>query len=291
MSIEAMKQALEVLLDSIDDVRDCLNQNLQHEGWPRYDRRIEAYREQIAKHEKAIADLTTAIEAAEKQEPGLPLELRGVQEAVKDGSGFWRSCTGCHELNEGYDTGPFSKVFGCALGNGCSECGGIGAIWDDTDYEEMAKAMFDTTPPAAPVQEPVQTTGETNVQLGFYSDATGTGQQRQLVGEVEMGQLVGDGPHKSAGNPDAEGAVAVIEGVDEHGPMLGWYKHWINFHVGTQFYTIPPAAQRQWVGLTDEEVLRVWLSPEAGKIPHCDRYLHYYRAIEAKLREKNGGAA
>lgn len=49
----------------------------------------------------------------------------------------------------------------------------------------------------------------------------------------------------------------------------------------------PPAAQRPWVGLTDEEVLRVWLSPEAGKIPHCDRYLHYYRAIEAKLREKN----
>lgn len=47
-----------------------------------------------------------------------------------------------------------------------------------------------------------------------------------------------------------------------------------------------PAA---WCGLTDEEVFRVWLSPETGKIPHCDRYLHYYRAIEAKLKEKNNG--
>lgn len=69
-----------------------------------------------------------------------------------------------------------------------------------------------------------------------------------------------------------------------------WFDY-VSPPVGTKLYTTPPAAQRQWVGLTDEEVLRVWLSPEAGKIPHCDRYLHYYRAIEAKLREKNGGQA
>lgn len=68
MNIEAMKQWLEALLDSIDDVRDCLNQNLPHAGYRRYDLRIEAYREQIAKHEKAITDLTAAIKAAEKQQ-------------------------------------------------------------------------------------------------------------------------------------------------------------------------------------------------------------------------------
>lgn len=74
--------------------------------------------------------------------PAIPMELRCVQETVKEGGGFWRSCTGCHELNEGHDTGPFSEIFGCALGNGCSECGGIGAVWDDTDYEDMARAML-----------------------------------------------------------------------------------------------------------------------------------------------------
>ncbi|AZV93544.1 hypothetical protein CBF45_07300 [Bordetella sp. J329] len=72
---------------------------------------------------------------------GLPIELRGVLEAVAEGDGFWRSCSGCHELNEGHDTGPQSKVFKCALGNGCSECGGIGAVWDTTDYGAMGDAL------------------------------------------------------------------------------------------------------------------------------------------------------
>ncbi|WP_063588864.1 hypothetical protein [Achromobacter ruhlandii] len=69
------------------------------------------------------------------------LELRGVPETIKEGDGFWRSCTGCHELNEGRDTGPYSAVLRCHLGQGCSECGGIGAIWDSTDYQAMADDM------------------------------------------------------------------------------------------------------------------------------------------------------
>jgi hypothetical protein len=45
-------------------------------------------------------------------------------------------------------------------------------------------------------------------------------------------------------------------------------------------YTTPPAAQRQWVGLTDEELRKL-----------CDEFWLYPRkllqAIEAKLRAKN----
>ncbi|RMX08532.1 hypothetical protein D8I35_05500 [Corticibacter populi] len=75
---------------------------------------------------------------------GLPIELRGIQETVAEGRGVWRSCSGCHELDEGHDTGPRSKVFGCALGVGCSECGGIGAVWDTTDYGAMGDALADS---------------------------------------------------------------------------------------------------------------------------------------------------
>jgi hypothetical protein len=60
---------------------------------------------------------------------------------IKEGRGAWRSCSGCHELNEGHDTGPYSHTFRCALGNGCSECGGIGAVWDTTDYQALADAQ------------------------------------------------------------------------------------------------------------------------------------------------------
>lgn len=72
----------------------------------------------------------------------LPVELCCIAETVDGGGGFWRSCSGCHETNEGHDTGPFSQVFRCALGLGCSECGGIGAVWDTTDYNEMAEHML-----------------------------------------------------------------------------------------------------------------------------------------------------
>jgi len=46
-------------------------------------------------------------------------------------------------------------------------------------------------------------------------------------------------------------------------------------------YTTPPAAQRQWVGLTDECVKEIR--------EQCDSIvtLHAIKAIEAKLKEKN----
>ena len=65
------------------------------------------------------------------------LDASRIAEAMDDGKGFWRSCSGCHELNEGHPTGQYSKTFKCHLGVGCHECGGIGAIWDTTDYEDM----------------------------------------------------------------------------------------------------------------------------------------------------------
>lgn len=60
-----------------------------------------------------------------------------------NGCGFWRTCTGCYESEDGYPNGhyPTSKVLGCTLGAGCSECGGIGATFDSIDYEDMARDM------------------------------------------------------------------------------------------------------------------------------------------------------
>ncbi len=95
----------------------------------------------------------------------------------------------------------------------------------------------------APVQEPV--IGETNVELGFYSNDARNEQLRELAGKVAMGQLVGNRPHESASNPDAKREIAVIAGVDEYGPMLNWYTHWVNFPVGTKLYTFPQPAQQK----------------------------------------------
>ena len=55
-------------------------------------------------------------------------------------------------------------------------------------------------------------------------------------------------------------------------------------------YTTPPAAQRQWVGLTDEEIFDVIRSLCADN-ETAEMLIHVsmdeYRAIEAKLKEKN----
>jgi len=48
----------------------------------------------------------------------------------------------------------------------------------------------------------------------------------------------------------------------------------------TPFYGTPPAAQRAWVGLTDAEI-------EAAFAAGNGTYAGAYRAIEAKLKEKN----
>lgn len=58
--------------------------------------------------------------------------------------GHWQPCSGCHETEDGYDVGhyPFSEVFQSKVGAGCGECGGLGVIWDSTDYAEMADWMI-----------------------------------------------------------------------------------------------------------------------------------------------------
>ncbi len=54
-----------------------------------------------------------------------------------------------------------------------------------------------------------------------------------------------------------------------------------------------PAAQRQWVGLTDEEAIQVAIEidiefKDEGREQQEDDIQTFARAIEAKLKEKNG---
>jgi hypothetical protein len=51
-------------------------------------------------------------------------------------------------------------------------------------------------------------------------------------------------------------------------------------------YTTPPAAQRQWVGLTDEEVINV-MPDDDTPISLGEAFSKFAELIEAKLKEKN----
>ena len=47
------------------------------------------------------------------------------------------------------------------------------------------------------------------------------------------------------------------------------------------FAALVASAEREWVGLTDEEILKIYSKPCGSD------YIDYAKAIEAKLKEKN----
>ncbi len=74
---------------------------------------------------------------------------RVMREEAEDGAACgWRSCTGCHETNEGAETGdyPYSPMFQAFVGAGCGECGGIGVVWEYWSIDDL-KAMAEGTAP------------------------------------------------------------------------------------------------------------------------------------------------
>lgn len=81
----------------------------------------------------------TDVELASREADSAP-DLKLSDEIFEEG--FWRSCSGCHESNEGHPTGPYSDTFRCHLGSGCRECGGIGAIWEQVDEQPCCPRFF-----------------------------------------------------------------------------------------------------------------------------------------------------
>jgi hypothetical protein len=80
--------------------------------------------------------------------------------------------------------------------------------------------------------------------------------------------------------------VAVGEVVNERGEV-----DYISYvpPVGTALYTTPPAAQREWVGLTDEEIIDVIHPLVVADLSDEQTDYEIAKAIEAKVRSKNNG--
>ncbi|WP_301154282.1 Lar family restriction alleviation protein [Metapseudomonas otitidis] len=99
-------------------------------------------------------------------------ELAGVAEQLAEGSGWWDACTGCHETEGGMPVGsyPYSEALRCSLGRGCTECGGIGAVW------HRAKEWLPTVKEESALDQGVPDTNERTVIIpgcdqheGLYS--------------------------------------------------------------------------------------------------------------------------
>ena len=108
-----------------------------------------------------------------------------IAEALEEGHGFWRACSGCQESCDGVvsvQDYPYSEVFRCQPGGGCRECGGLGVIWDDTDYDAMARAML---------ADELQTDGDTpavkSVTFGYTNWRGETGLREAIPDRIFWG--------------------------------------------------------------------------------------------------------
>jgi len=102
----------------------------------------------------AAVSSTAALSQPESQhEPDFRASIaRVIKEESEAGAAVgWRPCTGCHETSEGYETGhyPYSKLFGCHVGSGCSECGGLGVTWEYWSKDHLEAMQRDFASPDA----------------------------------------------------------------------------------------------------------------------------------------------
>lgn len=105
------------------------------------------------------------------------------QERLAGAAAGWRSCTGCHETSEGYSIGfPRSNVFGCEVGSGCSECGGLGVVWEYYSEADLKAMAEDAGVPVAP-------TGEQNVFPQDFEPAGGWPKPAPPPGGVKVKAL------------------------------------------------------------------------------------------------------
>ena len=63
------------------------------------------------------------------------------------------------------------------------------------------------------------------------------------------------------------------------------YKKWADENGWVPLYTAPP--QREWQGLTNEEVFAALVAVDGNTQRLAPGFIAFYRAIEAKLKEKN----
>ncbi|WP_097140885.1 hypothetical protein [Rhizobium subbaraonis] len=198
------------------------------------ERTIEDVREAL-RHEpiSAYPDFVAAVSAALDDRETLPVELDGVADAIAYGKGVWRSCSGCHETNEGVPLGPYSSILKCHLGGGCFECGGVGAIWDTTDYEEMGRFLSGEALATSPASSGVE--GErcpicaeafkptdlcaSDIEMGTCHAACLEGSP---VVDLETGEP-SDGPISTYRfDEDAPAAPTAIDSIATEGPWQWW---------------------------------------------------------------------
>ena len=277
--------------------------------------RVPAEQSTTGKVEKAITALRTAIEQAEKQEPVAWM--------------YWQSCLN----DDGTQTAPWVQRYSKFKPPESVINKEIIPLYTTPPAalvqepvawpieEDVAKRIAEkqfvsyevvqliareilATPPAAPVQEPAKLR-RGDILRCIESDELCTVWATSTTGKTLVkwsGNAFGDYTAEQIGElfwlePESDDVEIAAEQSDNYAA----------FHAGVRFARVhPPAAQRQWVGLTDESVVSAAARVLSDRVAascnvDCgDQWMLYgndyiedaraaLEAAEAKLREKNTG--
>jgi hypothetical protein len=259
-----IRQALEALAASDDFLFNY------HDCEPNNEREMDAYSEIRANNHEAYTALRTAIEQAGKQEPVIPA---GIITAIRN-AGLTLIKT-----QQGY---VLQRIEGIK-----AQATPPAAPYRAVKTVHEGKPVY-VSEPAAPVKEPVK---------HWCTECKGHDTHKCRFNVA----ITPAAPVQNC-NPAEDGVCEALE-CCKHQPAVAtqkpvaWYdeKHdysYTRLELGGDsvdglqpLYTTPPAAQRQWVGLTDEEINACDPQEE------CWGLYEAVRRAEAKLREKNGGGA
>jgi hypothetical protein len=146
---------------------------------------------------------------------------------------------------------------------------------------------------SAPVQEQMAWKNAA-IRLGEELSSVGPAGYYDMTAEQWLDWAMTQQPRGKNSLPAAQPTTEESSAVKPAAPVqepVAWVEKngdlvWQNYEaaIGRNLYTTPPTAQRQWVGLTDEEIQE--LRYKIDSTAHWT-YDEFAKAIEAKLKEKN----
>ena len=141
-----------------------------------------------------------------------------IDEALESG-GWWASCSGCHETNEGVSDWPRS-IFGCHAGSGCHECGGIGVIWHEAPTDEQLAFLAadpDTAPP--PAQVPGEVDKLRDISVMVANGQCGPDVDRHIHDVIAMLTAAPSGDAKREAEIKAEALESMANKIERECPI------------------------------------------------------------------------
>lgn len=155
-----------------------------------------------------MSDLENAIRSLSAEPVHTPDFAKSIAYVIKEESlggaaCGWKSCSGCLETSEGQLCGdyPYSDLFKAHVGFGCSDCGGLGVVWEyysKSCIDEMQRELKTAEPAQREQWQPIETAPKDGTYVLLYCDYYGIG---RCVWDDWRGVWRSDDPNHGIGFP------------------------------------------------------------------------------------------